>query len=309
MKIFFVSIILILTIAVRSYAGVNDSFICRLPFDIFKNQIIIKIKANNSDSLNFIFDTGNENAHMDSTTAANLGLKTVKFQEVHCTGGNSYIPLVQCDYHLGGLHLVNIETTTGLMHNYSRILKRKIDGIIGQDIMRNHIVVLDFDSNVLEVYPLGYTYKSKGDKLDIMSRGPTIHAKVVMRNGQVIEGDFIVDTGSNSSLTLNSGYTDTNKLKELIGDYKIYNTYDMCGNVQIEYEGKAKNLFIGNAQTDLIPTTLSIVSEGVLAEQQYAGLIGTPVLRCFTLVIDMNNKQIFMQSNSSLKDYSKNAKH
>ena len=175
--------------------------------------------------------------------------------------------------------------------------------------MKNHILVLDFDSNVMEIYTSGYQYKGKGDKLEIMSRGPTIHATVIMKNGQIIEGDFIVDTGSNSSLTLNSGYTDTTKLRELIGEYKIYNTYDMCGNVQIEYEGKAKNLIIGTAQTDVIPTTLSIVSSGVLAEKEYAGLIGTPVLRCFTMVIDMNNKQIYMQSNSSLKDYSKNAKH
>lgn len=289
--------------------GICDSLLCRLPFVVFKNQIIIKLKVNTTDTLNFIFDTGNENAHMDSTTAANLELKTVKYQEVHCTGGESYIPVVVCDYILGDLKLCNVETTTGLMNNYSRILRRRIDGIIGQDIMKNHIIKLDFDSNILEVHPMSYEYNTMGDKLDIMSRGPTIHAKVIMRNGQIIEGDFIVDTGSNSSLTLNSGYTDTSKLKELIGEYKIYNTYDMCGNVQIEYEGKAKNLIIGTSQTDLIPTTLSIVSSGVLAEKQYAGLIGTPVLRCFTMIIDMNNKQIYMQSNSALKDYSKNAKH
>jgi hypothetical protein len=309
MRIVFFRLILLFVLICLGFDGICDSIICRMPFTVFKNQIIITIKVNDSDSLNFIFDTGNENAHIDSTTAANMNLKTVKYQEVHCTGGESYIPVVLCDYTLGDLKLCNVETTTGIMNNYSRILKRRIDGIIGQDIMRNHVIKLDFDSNIMEVHPMNYQYREKAETLDIMSRGPTIHAKVIMRNGQVVEGDFIVDTGSNSSLTLNSGYTDTSKLKELIGEYKIYNTYDMCGNVQIEYEGKAKNLIIGSAQTDLIPTTLSIVSEGVLAEKQYAGLIGTPVLRCFTMVIDMNNKQIFMQSNSALKDYSKNAKH
>jgi hypothetical protein len=291
------------------FNGHCDSLVCRLPFDIFKNQIIIKVKVNTTDTLNFIFDTGNENAHMDSTTAAILDLKTVKYQEVHCSGGESYIPVVKCDYTIGDMVFCDVETTTGMLNNYSRIMKRRIDGIIGQDIMKDHIVKIDFDSNVLEVRHDNYQYSDKGEGFKIISRGPTILAEVILRNGQVVKGEFIVDTGSNSSLTLNSSYTDTSQLKELIGDYKVYNSYDMCGDVQTEYEGKAKNLTLGSSQTNQIPVTLSVARSGVLANKKYAGLIGTPVLRCFTVIIDSRNKMIHLEPNSALKDYSKNAKH
>lgn len=289
--------------------SISDSLICRLPFDIYKNQIIIKIQVNSSDTLNFIFDTGNENANMDSTTAAKLDLKPIKFQEIHCSGSESLIPVVLCDYKIGKLKIANVETTTGQLSNYSRIMKRRIDGIIGQDIMKDHIIRLNFDSKVFEILDNNFVYQGKGEAHKIVSRGPTINASVILRNGQTISGEFIIDSGSNSSLTLNSNYTDTSKLNELIGEYKIFNSYDMCGNVHVEYEGKAQNLWIGTAQTNMIPVSLSIVKSGVLAEKKYAGLIGTPVLRCFTLILDSPNNVIYFEPNESLKDFSKNAKH
>lgn len=276
---------------------------------MFKNQIIIKVKVNNTDTLNFIFDTGNENAHMDSNTAAFLNLKAVKFQEVHCTGGESIIPVVKCDYSIGNLVFSDIETTTGMLNNYSRILKRRIDGIIGQNLIKDYIVKIDFDSNIIEFRNEKWKYSGKSEAFKIISRGPAIIAEVMLRNGQIIKGEFIIDTGSNSSLTLNSSYTDTSRLNELIGEYKIYTSYDMCGNIQTEYEGKARNLTLGSSQTDVIPTTLSVSSSGVLSGKKYAGLIGTPVLRCFTLIIDSKNNLIYLEPNKSLKEFSRNAKH
>jgi len=287
----------------------RDSLICRLPFDIIKNQIIIKIQANLSDTLYFIFDTGNENAHMDSTTAAKLNLKPLKFQEVHCSGGESLIPVVVCDYKIGNLEINNIETTTGQLSNYSRIMKRRIDGIIGQDIMKDHIIRLNFDRKVLEIFNNKFIYKGMGEAHKIVSRGPTINATVTLQNEQIISGEFIIDSGSNSSLTLNSSYTDTSKLNELIGEYKTYNSYDMCGNAQVEFEGKAQNLWIGTSQTNMIPITLSMVKTGVLADKKYAGLIGTPVLRCFTIILDSYNNIMYFEPNEALKDFSKNTKH
>ena len=287
----------------------EDSLICRLQFDIYKNQIIIKLRVNSSDTLNFIFDTGNENAHLDSATAAKLNLKTTRYQEIHCSGGESLIPVVLCNYKIGNLKIKNIETTTGQLNNYSRIMKRHIDGIIGQDIMKDHIIRLNFDSKVFEILDKNFKYNGDGEAHKIISRGPTIFATVILQNGQIINGEFIVDSGSNSSVTLNSSYTDTSKLKELIGEYKIYNSYDMCGNAQVEYEGKAKNLWIGTEQTNMIPVTLSNVKIGVLADKKYAGLIGTPVLKCFNVILDGRNNFMYHEPNDALKNFSKNTKH
>ena len=188
-------------------------------------------------------------------------------------------------------------------------MKRRIDGMIGQDILKKHIVKIDFIKKIIDIFNDEYKYRGNGYALRITNRGPAIHAMAILKNGKLVEGDFIIDTGSNSSLILNSLYADTINIQDKIGNYKIYNSYDMCGNMQSEFEGKAFNLFIGNSQTKRIPTTLTATKTGVLADKKYAGLIGTPVLRCFTMIIDLPNGMIYLEPNETLKDFSKNTKH
>jgi hypothetical protein len=300
---------LYLIILLLSSCGRNNRPLCVIPFEIVKNQIIIKLSVNNSDSLNFIFDTGNENAHIDTAVADSLGLIPYGSKEMHCSGSIEYIPLVMCDFSLDDLHIDSVVSTTGSLSSYSRVLKRKIDGIIGQDLLREHIVMINFTENRMEIYSKNYVYKGKGQIMPIIDRGPSILAEIILANGDKIKGKFILDTGSNSSITLSTNYTDTTRIKEMIGEYKRYTTYDMCGNSHPEYEGRGKDILLGSSHTGSFPLTMSHTEQGVLAENTYSGLIGVPVLRCFNLVIDYDKMKVFFEPNEALKEFSRVAKH
>jgi hypothetical protein len=95
----------------------------------------------------------------------------------------------------------------------------------------------------------------------------------------------------------------------MIGEYKLYNTYDLCGNVHDEYEGRGRDIIIGGSHTGSFPLTLSMAQSGVLAEKTYNGLIGLPVLKCFNLIIIFSDMRVYLEPNPALETYSKNTKH
>jgi hypothetical protein len=159
------------------------------------------------------------------------------------------------------------------------------------------------------LYPIGYKYKPKGKQMTLIGRGPSVIAEAVALNGEKIVGEFILDTGSNSSLTLTSTSTDTTKIKDMVGTYKKYTSYDMCGNSHFEYEGKGKNINLSSLHAGQYPLTISVTNDGVLADKTYKGIIGLPVLRCFNILFDFSENKVFLEPNEFLANYSQTAKH
>lgn len=300
----FVPILLIFGLLILGSCNYKpESLICKIPFVMFKNQMIITLMSGNSDSLNFVFDTGNENAHIDSATAAKLKLKPFDFLHVHCSASDRNLPIVRCSYSVNGLILPDVINTVTTFKNYSRILKRRIDGIIGQDLYKNYTIKIDYKKKIIEVHTNDYIYKGKGHPFYIIDRGPAIIATAVLQNKKKIMGKFIIDTGSNSSLTLSSVYTDTLNMDALIGKNKVYRTHDGCGNAHTEYEGKAKDILIGDYMLSKVPVSLTVAEGGVLAEDIYAGFIGVPILSCYDIVISYRYRLVYFEPNEMFGSY------
>lgn len=184
----------------------------RIPFQLHSNLIVIPIRVNDSDTLQFILDTG-----VSSTiiTDPNV-LRTQKLnmtRKVKLTGageGGSLMASVAIDNSLsmGSLRAThhNLVVLDEDVLQLSEYVGTPIHGIFGYELFNNFVVQIDFlRREITLINPKYYRYKkSKGDQYPIIIQDTKPYTEVVA----VLDGEktmplrVILDTGAGHALLL-----------------------------------------------------------------------------------------------------------
>jgi hypothetical protein len=84
-----------------------------IPFDFYRNEIILSVNVNGKGPFNMMLDTGTDPSAVDLSTARNIGLKLQPLGKPATGGGTDVnltyytrLPLVE----VGGLTVKNLET-------------------------------------------------------------------------------------------------------------------------------------------------------------------------------------------------------
>jgi hypothetical protein len=279
-----------------------ESIFAAIPFKIIKHQMVISVITNESDTSNFIFDTGNENAHLDSVLANKMGIFPYSEIYVRCSNSERVLPITRCLFKINNLERYT-DTVILFSSKYaSKILGIKINGIIGRDIFKNRIIKIDFINYTIKIFNLNAEPDIKDYQVFSSTRGPAIIAESKLQNGITLKGRYILDSGSNIDLTLAPFYLDSTAIKSYIGKYKSSYFKDPCGNRTKEYEGKLSSFMIGDFTIDSPVVSLSPSEKGVLAHNDYAGLVGLPTLQYFDIIIDDIHSKIYLKLNKRNKN-------
>jgi len=278
-----------------------ESIFVTIPFKIIKNQMVIKVVTNESDTSNFIFDIPNENAHLDTVFAHKMGIMPYSELRVRCSNGERILPISKSLFGINNLQLFTDTVILTSLQYASKILGIKINGIIGRDIFKNRIMKIDFVNNTIKIFNLNAEPDNKGYQVFSSSRGTAIIAESTLQNGIVLWGKYILDSGSNIDLTLSPIQMDSTIIKQYIGNYKISYLKDACGSRKKAYDGKISSLKIGKTVIDSPNTLISTTDKGVLAHNDYIGFIGLPVLQYFDIIIDDIHSKIYLKVNKRYK--------
>ena len=136
----------------------------RIPFELTSNLILLQARLNESEPLWFIVDTGATESVIDSQIAKALGLTSIG-RTVGTGGAGTATASI---FKGGSLKLPNIEVTNltiyGLPIDFlSAPMGRKISGVIGNDILKQLIVEIDYAAHVVNFYePASYQYSGAG---------------------------------------------------------------------------------------------------------------------------------------------------
>ena len=131
-------------------------------FTMLTGGIIILHAAldNFKDSLNFVLDTGSGGISLDSTTCVYLALpKKMSDRTVRGIAGMKTVEFTyNHSLHLPGLTVDNLDFHINDYDILTSAYGIRIDGIIGYSFLSRYLVMIDYETSMIDVYSPG-TYK------------------------------------------------------------------------------------------------------------------------------------------------------
>jgi hypothetical protein len=304
MTIFATRILLFFLLALGALGPLRaNQSVAEVPFDLYGEHIFIRLCINDSQPLNFIFDTGAASTVISSRLARKLSLTSDGLTSVRTSTGPSLAYFSRRNkLHLGPLSLRDIKLTHIRMDHLDDIMEKPVDGIIGHALLDEYVVLVNYDRYVLEIYrpddfspPRNFT----AHKVELISGRPYIKAALRFGNGDVISGRFQIDNGSGSSVTVYSPFVDSNDLFDKVGDTELIYTMNFTGAIDKNYSGRLDGIDVGNFRLTNIPIRLNRSLYIKKAFKDGIGHIGNEVLKRFNIAFDYSSGISYWKPNQS----------
>lgn len=282
-----------------------------LPFKLVHNLIVLPVRVNNSQSLNFILDSGVQNVlithlHFDDSLdlqqtnrikIRGLG-EGYTIEALHSVGNNISMPGV------AGENLT-VYVLLEEVFDLSMRMGMPVHGIIGYDIFKNFIVKINYSTQTITLYKPDYKVRNKRKAeeyaLHIEDSKPYLYGSVRQHNGDSLDVKLIVDTGASHSLSL---YLPTNERLSL--PPKVMEAYlgrglggDINGKIG-RLPGfrlgkyKIENLTANYPDEEAVKHALNIAGRN--------GNLGSEILKRFTVIFDYPHEKITLIPNRKFKE-------
>ena len=280
-----------------------------LPIEIFSNMIFINLKVEGYEKpLRFLFDSGAGVTAIDSTSAHKVGIKIndSKTMVQSATGqfGNYYT--VSNPSFL--LDKTKFETSYAIITDlsmFAKIYGVDFDGIIGYDILRDHLIEVDLSQKKLNIYDgAQLTWANgKATRLPITITNNTPKVNIGVKLDQTyVNGKFMFDTGASSSIIFNSyfdmRYNANAQLKKPLSSV----SYDVSGASNKNVIGLIQALNIGDYTLNNVAATVNIQAPGSQITTSDEGLLGMGIIKKFNILFNYPQGTIELAPNSSFKD-------
>ena len=284
--------LLALTICFVSY---SQAPITTIPFELFGDHIIIKVSVDDSEPLDFIFDTGSGFTVIDKDIANELNLegKEIAMNQTaapwhlikHNTIAINHF-LMEKNTKVYSTDLDHLEISLGM----------DLDGIIGYDLLRHHSIYINFDTKTMNIYDHSNSPK-RGDAIPftLSTSIPVIEGSVVLNNGEAHPGTFFVMTGAGTTLDFNSPYAEQWDVVHKTGKHYSYLVKGLSDEETPHYEGHVQSFTFGNQKIEDLPIGISTATTGIQADKKVSGIIGSQILRMYNMTIDYGTKMIYLE--------------
>lgn len=286
----------------------------QLPFRLINNLVVIQVHVNNSDTLNFILDTGISNTlFLDAKTALALNMKFVR--EIKFCGFGGGIPLkafhsVENEIRLGGIvgqhQDVVVVPESENDFDISRHLGIKIHGLIGYNLFRDLIAEINYENKFISFYPpRSYEYKKKKNSvtlpLTFEDTKPIITTSIIQDDSSKINLNLMIDTGASFALWLdqqtNSAIKLPRKTESLyLGVGLSGEIYGNVGRIREFGEGVLKLRNVITSYADTLYTPIEPPNS------VRNGTIGADIISRFNLILDYRNNKITFRPNSRIME-------
>lgn len=295
------------------FVGISDTSKASytINFKIVNNLVILPLIINNSDTLNFILDTGIKTTLLtdfSDTISFNVGKEHV----VRGLGvGDDLIV-----YHTYG-NTIKIGSEILMTHQnifvldndkfeLSRQMGMTINGIIGYSIFQHFVVKIDYETKKIQFYnPSNFKEKRKYKRwvhipLKIYNGKPYTKLKIYINQDTAIYSNLLVDLGASDALWLMPESNDSippNRFNK-----NLYLGQGLNGDIY-GYQGKVSKVVINNKNilkkvTVSYPDTMSLKMDNTYDLPNRGGTIGSEILSRFDIIFDYPNNRMLLKRNS-----------
>ncbi len=256
-------------------------------------MIVMPLSVDGSKQFRFVLDSGSSRTLIDRAVANSLGLKTGEASSVQGAGsGRVHIEAVHgVNLQLPGLDSKDYDFYTADLAPLEQTLKTRVDGIIGYDLLARFVVTVDFSGRQITLAaPSVFQPNSHAERipLDIHNKWAFIKGELLLPGPVTVQDSFFIDSGSSDAVdhpvvkTMQSRTSSTSGVG--------------LGSPVEGAVARAESFHLG-----------SFVMNGPLvsccgATEETSRLIGTEILRRFTVTFDYPSSQLFLLPNSALHE-------
>ncbi len=274
-----------------------------IPFEFEFNEIVLRVRVNNSAPLKFMFDTGAGISILSARKAAELGLKQADTVDATGVGGKLKGTLTTgVALSVPGVKVLN-QRLALLPLDFPFCEAKDIDGIIGYDFIKEFVVEINYDTHMLSLFdPLSYRYTGRGDILPLIIKDtPRVHALIALPGKPPIEGLFEIDTGSDGALTINSPFVNRHQLLTVLSA-QVANREGGLGGESSRIDARLGRLQLGRFTIAAPIVGFSTDAKGSMAAEDNDGPIGNEIMQRFKVTIDYSRRRLMLEPNSHLSD-------
>jgi hypothetical protein len=289
-----------------SYHFASGDSALTIPVELVANGLVfVHVKINDHPRAGrFILDNASQGFTVDREYARQIGLTSTSSGTARGGGANTIDVGVIHDVRIGlpGLDLTHRNLVAIELKALEPSVGHEVDGIIGSRLFDDFVVDVDYEHRLLSIYsPKEYKPPEKATAFPVRidSHGfPFLEATIALPGMEPVAGSFLIDGGANTYADVYKPFADAHRIPpssmKLLDDPGT-----STGGTTLSRDGRAERISIGQFFVKDAPVTFARDSEGLMAAQDYAGLIGTEFLQRFRVVFDNPGKRLWLTPNSS----------
>jgi hypothetical protein len=271
-----------------------------------RGHIFLRVRVNNSEPLWFILDSGSGDTVLNNKLIKKLKLKVVAGGNASGAGGEQAAVLTDnVALDINGVRLAHQEIPAIDFERLEKSIGREISGMLGYDFIRRFVLEVDYQALVMRVHnAASYRYRGTGEVLPITTEAdhPHVRLTVGLPGREPLTGKFVIDGGAGGvTLEFSSSFVAAHQLLERMEILETKTLAAIGGTHTISY-GRGETIQIGKLLLQKPILGFSTASRGSLVNPKIAGLIGTKLLRRFTVIYDDKRHRIIFEPNRSFAD-------
>ncbi|OJJ18708.1 hypothetical protein BKI52_24195 [marine bacterium AO1-C] len=302
-KFISLSLLLISSVAfLKGYLLAASQPIVEVPFEMEHQHMFFQVKVNDSRPLNFVFDTGAGMAVLNPNTAKDLNIQSTGVLSARGVGGMVTAPRYSSLRLSVGKIKLRANAIGFPMKHLEHKLGKRIDGIIGADLLIRYVIQIDYDQKLLRFFNFeGFKYAGKGKRmrLKMMGRLAMCPLTIKLPNGEKHTDDFLIDTGAGACVGFTTSFSKTHQLaKKFDKKYRFYTSGATTNKTYLE-AAKLPELTLGGYAFQDIPVSISNTRRGVLGTYRNGGILGNRILKRFNITFNYKTRRAYWEPNQA----------
>jgi predicted aspartyl protease len=276
----------------------NTVYFTQIPFNYYHDFIFVEVTINDK-KYNFFLDTGAEISAIGQHIKDEIDFKVIASSKVSATSKTKrdyeFIQLPKIS-----ISNVDFENTGAIIADLSHFEKLvgcvKVDGIIGNNLLRKSVWQIDYKNKKLIIT----------DNFEKLMVSPEA-SEIVMNSGK--SGNVYLDVtigGAKSKFTFDTGFTGKIKSDKQFFDLLIENNNALEYTTETGITGA--NLHEVTTGTTYYAYVKTVNVEGVIVndqiislEQGSSSLVGNQFFKNYILTLDWKNDKLFLDLTSEIK--------
>jgi hypothetical protein len=281
-------------------------------FKSSNNLIIIPVAINNSDTLNFILDTGVKSPIITELPFVNkLNLNFLQPISIQGLGEGEQLTAYRSGSNtisLDGLVAYNQEIIMVINENFqiSPILGIPVHGLIGFNLFKDYVVRIDYaEHKITLTKPEAFVYKERERDIvlpiSIEQGKPFVSTSIVTDKNEDVRVKLLVDTGASDAIWLSTASDKRislpdNHIETFLGRGLSGDLYGKKGRIGAIWVGPLV------LYEPIVAFPDNDVVDELIGKNDRNGTLGAEILRRFYLTMDYPGKRLILRPNASLKD-------
>lgn len=281
-------------------------------FKSSSNLIIIPVAINNSDTLNFILDTGVRYPIITELPFVNkLNLNYLQPINVKGLGEGEQLTAYRSGnntININGMVAYDQEIHMVINENFqiSHILGIPVHGLIGFNLFKDYVVKIDYqDHKITLIKPEYFTYKEKEKDivlpLSFEQNKPFIRTSIVTDKNSEVPVKLLVDTGASDAIWLSTNSDSRISLPE--NHIETFLGRGLSGDLYGK-KGRIGAIWVGPLvlYEPIVAFPDNSMVDDLIGKNDRNGTLGAEILRRFYVTMDYPNRRLILRPNADLKD-------